>query len=503
MPRSALVAALAGALFLTACSTGVHYDPDKGLLMDKAKSGEGSSQTAASDAGGDDVSAGLTLGKLFGASATPYKGGYTVGDEPYAVKAGADVLAQGGSAADAATAMYFTMAVTYPGAAGLGGGGLCVAYDPASNKAEAIDFLARDAAGGGDYAVPGNVRGFAALQGQFGTLPWQRDAAYAEALAATGFPISDALAVRLKAAQNVVRLDAGLAAEFLDESGQVKAAGSIVSNPALAETLSAIRQHGADALYRGSIAEKIIAYSRAEGGALSAADLSQYAAQVGAPQVTRLQSKRVYLPPRSVGAGSFAAAVMARLVAPDGTITAPTPTDMATRQAVLTVLRKFGIDGLPSDLGATGFAAMDKTGEGVACAVTMNGPFGSGHTAAGTGVTLATAPAHSKRGLAAAFLTPMLVVQNVTGPIRLPGEASSYAVLLAGAGAGGPNGTEAIATAALRLARGEDVTRPGNLTMNASTPYDTVNAIACQHNICAVLPDARAHGLGAAAQGGN
>lgn len=505
MPRSAIAAALAGALLLTACSSGISYDPNKGLVMNKAQNASSDSGQDAAPATTDDgaPSAGLTLGKLFGPPAKPYKGGFAVGDEPYAVKAGANILAQGGSAADAATAMYMTMAVTYPGAAGLGGGGLCVAYDPDTNKAEAIDFLARNAAGGGDYAVPGNVRGFAALQGQFGKLPWQRDVAYAEALAATGFPISDALAARLKAAQNVVRLDAGLAAEFLDESGQVKAAGTIVSNPALAETLGAIRQHGADALYSGSIADKILAYSRAEGGALGAADLTQYTAHLRAPQTMKLQSKRIYLPPQSVGAGSFAAAVMARLVAPDGTITAGTPTDMATRQAVLATLRKFGVQGLPSDLGATGFAAMDKNGEAVACAVTMNGPFGSGHTAAGTGVTLAKAPAHGRHGLAAAFLTPMLVAQNITGPIRLPDEAPTYAVMLAGAGAGGPNGTEAIATAALRLARGETVTKPGNLRMNASTPYDTVNAIVCQNNICAVLPDTRAHGLGAAAQGGN
>ncbi len=90
--------------------------------------------------------------------------GYVVGDEPTAVKAGAAALDQGGSAADAAAAMYFTAAVTYPVAAGLGGGGLCVVHDPASGANETFEFVAHDAVGGGNYAVPGNVSGIAAMQ---------------------------------------------------------------------------------------------------------------------------------------------------------------------------------------------------------------------------------------------------------------------------------------------------------------------------------------------------
>ena len=69
-------------------------------------------------------------------------------------------------------------------------------------------------------------KGFAEMQRVYGALPWQRVVAPGEAYAATGFPISQALSVRLADAQNVVRLDAGLAAEFLDESGQPRAAGS-------------------------------------------------------------------------------------------------------------------------------------------------------------------------------------------------------------------------------------------------------------------------------------
>ncbi len=85
--------------------------------------------------------------------------------------------------------------------------------------------------------MPGAVRGFADMQRQFGALPWQRVVAPGEAYAATGFPISQALSVRLAAAQNIVRLDASLAAQFLDEAGQPRTVGTEVRNPALGQTL--------------------------------------------------------------------------------------------------------------------------------------------------------------------------------------------------------------------------------------------------------------------------
>ena len=99
-----------------------------------------------------------------------------MGDEPFAVRTGTAILSQGGSAADAVTAMFFAMTATYPVAAGLGGGGICLIADPGKGLQE-FDFLPRAAKGGGAYAVPGAVRGFYDLQAAFGALPWQRDVA--------------------------------------------------------------------------------------------------------------------------------------------------------------------------------------------------------------------------------------------------------------------------------------------------------------------------------------
>ncbi|MEI9885229.1 MAG: gamma-glutamyltransferase [Rhizomicrobium sp.] len=409
----------------------------------------------------------------------------TVGDEPFAVKAGAAILAQGGSAVDAATAMYFTLAVTYPVAAGLGGGGICIVRDAAGGRIEEFDFLARDSGGGGAYAVPGNVRGFALMQSLYGALPWQRDVAPGEGFASAGFPISRALAVRLAAAQDVVRLDANLAAEFLDESGNAKAAGTVVSNRELAQTLAAIRTDGPNGFYRGAIGARILAYSSAQGGAIGVPEFARYQARRSTPQVTQIGGQTVYFPAAGTGAGAFAGALFDTLNRTQQ-VSAGEDLQASVVVAVKQALARFGVANLPQDLGATGFAATDANGQSVACAVTMNGPFGSGHNAAGTGVTLARAPSSGQAGLAAAFVTPVIATEGQGG-----------ALSLVGTGAGGPNGTAAMGYALARLSRGDALTRRSDLRSTGVAPYDTINVIACQNRACVALPDPASNGLGA------
>ncbi|HEY4942933.1 MAG TPA: gamma-glutamyltransferase [Rhizomicrobium sp.] len=408
-----------------------------------------------------------------------------VGDEPFAVKVGASILSQGGSAVDAATAMYFALAVTYPVAAGLGGGGICIVHDAAAT--EEFDFLARDSAGGGAYAVPGNVRGFALMQGLYGVLPWQRDLAPGEGYAAAGFPISRALSARLVAAQAVIRLDAGLAAEFLDESGVAKPAGTIVANAELAATLAAIRTGGPNGFYRGQVGARILAYSSLQGGAIGVAEFARSSATRRTPQALQLGSQFVFLPSQQTGAGAFAGALFETLGRAQDTSVGQNDLEASVVVAVKQALARFGVTNLPQDLGATGFAASDGRGQSVACAVTMNGPFGSGHNAAGTGVTLALAPSSGQAGLAAAFITPVIATDGSNG-----------AISLVGVGAGGPNGTAAMGYALGRLARGEALSRRSDLRSTGVAPFDTINAIVCQNGACVALSDPAFDGLGAA-----
>jgi gamma-glutamyltranspeptidase/glutathione hydrolase len=429
----------------------------------------------------------LDIGSTVGLSGTEgTAGALVVGDEPFAVRTGAAILGQGGNAVDAATAMYFALSVTYPVAAGLGGGGICIVHDPAKNTTQEFDFEARDAAQPGAYAVPGNVRGFAVMQASYGALPWQKVVSPAEVQARTGVPISKALATRLAEAGDVIRLDAGLAAAYLDESGKPKAAGEVIFNPDLADTLAAIRINGSDVFYSGAVADKIAAYGGTEGGTITKADLAATKAGISTPRVTRIGSDYVFLPSNKVGSGAFAGVMFDNLAKAQSTSVGANDIQAAVVWAMQQSLKDYHVAELPKDLGATGFAAMDARGQAVACAVTMNGPFGSGHTARGTGVTLAKAPSASAAGLASAFLTPIIAARQADDPAEL-----------AGAGAGGPNGAAAIAYALARIAGGEEILTRKDLRTTGVAPYDTVNAIVCSGRTCSALPDPAANGLGA------
>ncbi len=417
---------------------------------------------------------------LFGGGNAPRRG-LVVGDEPAAVRAAAKVLGQGGSAADAATALYFSLAVTFPVAAGLGGGGICVVRDAPTGRAAVFDFLARAPAGGGPYAVPGNVRGFALLQNRFGRIAWARTIVPAEGLAAAGFSISRALHTRLTKSAGLVRGDGALRSQFLDESGAPRATGTMIASRNLSATLAIIRTGGADAFYRGEVARQIAAYSAGQGGEVTLAELGAYRAGEGEPHVLRIGPDSVYLAPMRLGAGKFAAGLISLLVDTDGTLRSDAG---ATGKALAQSMKEFGVESLPEDMGSTSFAVSDTRGQAVACAVTMNGGFGAGHTVEGTGVLLAHSPSADKTGLSGAFLTPLLAEDG-------------GGLVLAGAGAGGPNGTAAIANALLRMARGERLSQPGDLRSTGAAPYETVNLIACQSGGCAAFADPDADGIAA------
>lgn len=435
-------------------------------------------------------SVGSTLGLSSGSpgrvaassSSAANRNGVAVSDEPFAARIGAAILSEGGSAADAVTSIYFALTATYPVAAGLGGGGICLVYDPVTRTTTEFDFLTRAANRGGLYAIPAAPRGFHQMQRQFGSLPWQRTVAPGEQLAGTGFPISQALAVRLQAAQNIVRLDASLSAEFLDESGRPKPAGTSVVNRPLAQSLSELRLGGADAFYRGAGAMRIVAYANAQGGAISAEELAGFAATQTRARSLNMGGATMMLPRQQTGAGAFSGALLETL----SRLQAGTARDPqgAAIQAVQQTLARFGVTALPPDLGATGFAAVDTGGQAAACAVTLNGPFGSGHTVSGTGVLLAASPA-GPGGLASAFLAPMIAI-----------DANGAA--LTGAGAGGPYGAAAIASGLVRMAGGRLPEHSRDLSATANAAFDTVNAISCRDRACVALPDPRAYGAGAA-----
>ena len=168
-------------------------------------------------------------------------GGVAAGD-PQAAAVGQRILRQGGNAADAAAAMYFALAVTDPGAAGLGGGGLCLIYQKASNSATVMDFRPGVSAAPGAVAVPGNVRGFAALQGRYGALHWGQVVAPAEIMARFGWQLSRA---SLQEIADQRAAGGAVPALFQGVAGQALREGETVRWPALGPHPTAIHFCGA------------------------------------------------------------------------------------------------------------------------------------------------------------------------------------------------------------------------------------------------------------------
>jgi gamma-glutamyltranspeptidase/glutathione hydrolase len=189
------------------------------------------------------------------------------------------------------------------------------------------------------------------------------------------------------------------------------------------------------------------------------------------------------MPGTRTGAGLFAASMTDNLSRAMRTNRQPVG---ASNTAVAQALSAFGVANLPADLGSTGFAAVDASGAAASCAVTLNGPFGSGRTATGTGVVLAATPS-GPTGLASAFLTP--VIATTDGQVGL-----------AGVGAGGPGGTAATVYALLEAVDGRPLGRRGSLQYTGATPTDSVNVISCNEDACVALIDPGAHGAGVTAE---
>ena len=210
---------------------------------------------------------------------------------PPATDVGVDILKKGGNAVDAAVAVGFAEAVTWPEAGNIGGGGFMLIYPGGTAKPVVIDYRETAPASakpdmfvkGINYqsavtaGVPGTVRGLELAHKTFGKLKWADVVAPAIKLTEDGFPVTDGLAKRL----NTVTADKKTTnAEFLrifKKDGGWKA-GDILKQPDLAKTLKLIAAKGGDGFYTGSVAEMIAAEMKASGGLISTDDLKSYKA---------------------------------------------------------------------------------------------------------------------------------------------------------------------------------------------------------------------------------
>ncbi|MDT7953718.1 MAG: gamma-glutamyltransferase [Acetobacteraceae bacterium] len=334
--------------------------------------------------------------------------GAAVADEPRAALAGREILASGGTAADAAVAMGFMLGVTLPSRAGLGGGGACLAYNPSrtgpgAGSAEAILFT--PVAGGAPgpttdrpAAVPMVPRGLYALHVRYGKLPFDSLLAPAEQAARFGIPIPRALVQDLAVVAGPLLQDPNARAVF-GPGGQPLQEGSTLQQPELAATIAALRREGVGDLYIGTLARRVADASALAGGGLQLGVMREALPRSAAPITLNFERDRVaFLPPPADG-GLAAAAAFESLQAGGSVGTAG-----ARAAAIASRWRRVGGDplavlasggeggSLPTLPASTGWLALDRDGNAVACTVTMDNLFGTGRIAPGTGLLLASAP---------------------------------------------------------------------------------------------------------------
>jgi len=244
--------------------------------------------------------------------------GMVVSVSPPGTDVGVAILKKGGNAVDAAIATAFALAVTYPAAGNIGGGGfmlvhpagkggpVCIEYRETAPAAATKSMFARGASELGHRAVgvPGTVRGMALAHRRFARLPWKDLIMPAVHLAEKGFRLNarlaDSLNNLLAAAEDFPELQR----VFGKAGGGDWREGDRLVQSDLARTLRLIAEQGPDAFYAGPIARQIAAEMKSGGGLITAADLAAYRAHARRPIHGTYRGHDVYAPPPPSSGGT-------------------------------------------------------------------------------------------------------------------------------------------------------------------------------------------------------
>lgn len=245
--------------------------------------------------------------------------GIVATSQTLASQAGAQVLARGGSAADAAIAANAVLHVVEPMMNGMGGDLFAIHWNARTReliglnasgwapKGLTLEFLrskgftAMPQEGIHSVTVPGCVEGWEKLHRRFGRLPWRELFRPAIYYATHGFPVTELIQATWAASESKLRQDENARRVYLPE-GRAPKLGEIYRNPELARALSLVAEKGAAAFYRGPIAEAILKTSRRLGGTLDASDLGEFQAEWVTPIATDYRGWKVYeLPPNGQG----------------------------------------------------------------------------------------------------------------------------------------------------------------------------------------------------------
>jgi gamma-glutamyltranspeptidase/glutathione hydrolase len=250
------------------------------------------------------------------AAEVPYdikaKHGCVVSVSGEASDVGMTMLARGGNAVDAAIATAFALAVTYPAAGNIGGGGfmmvhmakagepVCIEYRetaPAKATKEVFAKLKSTSRGHLTVGVPGTVRGLALAHEKYGTIPWKELIEPAIDLAEDGFHIDSSMAWSLNYVERQSAKFPELRSVFRRPDTKRWQSGDLLLQKDLANTLRLIAEQGPDAFYVGPIAEMIVEEMEAGGGLISKEDLAAYQPNIRSPIHGTYRDYDIYAPP--------------------------------------------------------------------------------------------------------------------------------------------------------------------------------------------------------------
>jgi gamma-glutamyltranspeptidase/glutathione hydrolase len=379
------------------------------------------------------------------------------------VTIGRDVIGNGGTAADAAVAMYFAMTVTLPSRVGIAGGGVCIAHNSGFGFqqgepfVEVYQFQSDPAAPDGlQLAGP---RAMAVMHARHGAQRWELLLNEAERLARLGHGVSRAFAADLNAAADYVSANPELRAVFTNKTGTLAQEGDQITLSELSGLLSGLRRQGAGYLYSGAFANRFVEAANGIGLSITNQQLRDTLPKVVAPLKVPYGDNTAYFPPPP-GGGLLAAQMWGMLTdvenydsaspadrvhllaeagqrafagrgswlgkagaGGDGEVSAQTLERLmagySTRQHVP------ASDGAAAALPAVsnpftaGFVVADRWSSAVVCSFTMNGLFGDGRVIPGTGVLVPKAPSLGADNLSAA-----IVANSFNGTVYFAGTAS-------------------------------------------------------------------------------
>jgi gamma-glutamyltranspeptidase/glutathione hydrolase len=264
---------------------------------------------------------GQVLGRNYGRSVVISQQGIAATSQVLASQTGAQILAHGGSAVDAAIAANAVLAVTEPMMTGPGGDLFVMYWDAKTGKLTGLNasgpaprglspaFLAEHGIksmpqdGIHTVTVPGAVQGWYQMHQRFGKLPWKDLFHDAIAFAEQGFPVYEGAREVWTDPAIVQKLEANAESKhtFLP-AGKPPHIGQLYKNPEMAHAFRLIAEQGPEAFYKGAIAAAILKTSEHLGGTMTAQDLASYAPEWVTPLSIDYRGWRVYeLPPNGQG----------------------------------------------------------------------------------------------------------------------------------------------------------------------------------------------------------